>query len=163
MVTSTNNGSTLVIKCIIGISVCLGLGFVSGILSGSGLVEWYQTLNKPFFQPPSWVFGPAWTILYTLMGISIARIWHLNNSLQKNKEIKLFVSQFAINLIWSPVFFAFRQPLIALIIIIVMLILIAMTIHSFKKIDKLAAILLLPYILWVSFATLLNASIVYLN
>ena len=83
--------------------------------------------------------------------------------MQKNKAINLFVSQFAINLIWSPVFFAFRQPLIALIIIIVMLILIAMTILSFKKIDKLAAIMLIPYILWVSFATLLNASIVYLN
>ena len=163
MVTTSKNSSALVIKCIIGIAVCLCLGFVSGILSGSGLVEWYQTLNKPFFQPPSWVFGPAWTILYTLMGISIARIWHLNRSPQKNKAINLFVSQFAINLIWSPVFFAFRQPLIALIIIIVMLILIAMTILSFKKIDKLAAIMLIPYILWVSFATLLNASIVYLN
>lgn len=160
---SNKSEISLFLKTIICSFICLILGYLSGMLSGSGLIEWYQTLNKPFFQPPSWVFGPAWTILYTLMGISIARIWHLNSSTVKTGAIKLFVSQFVINLIWSPVFFAFRQPLIALIIIIIMWILIAMTIRSFRKLDKLASSLLIPYILWVSFATMLNASIVYLN
>ena len=151
------------IKVIICIVTCLGLGSISGILSGSGLTEWYYTLNKPSFQPPSWVFGPAWTTLYTLMGIAVARIWRKPTSPLKTQALKIFISQFIINLIWSPVFFAFRQPLIALLVIIIMWVLILWTIRIFKKLDPLAAYLLIPYILWVSFATILNASIVYLN
>ena len=154
---------SLLAKCILCILLCIGLGSISGIASGTGLTEWYQTLNKPFFQPPSWVFGPAWTILYTLMGIAIARIWHQPASSMKTTAVRLFVIQFIINLIWTPIFFALQQPLIALIIIIIMWILILLTIRSFKKLDSTAAYLLVPYIMWVSFATVLNASIVYLN
>ncbi len=154
---------SLLAKCILCVILCVGLGSLSGIASGTGLTEWYQTLNKPFFQPPSWVFGPAWTILYTLMGISIARIWHLSASPERISAIRLFVIQLILNLIWTPIFFALQQPLIALFIIIIMWIMIFMTIRSFKKLDNIAAYLLVPYIMWVSFATLLNASIVYLN
>lgn len=154
---------SLIAKCILCVILCIGLGSISGIASGTGLTEWYQTLNKPFFQPPSWVFGPAWTFLYTLMGIGVARIWHQPDSSMKTTAIRLFIIQLILNLFWTPVFFAFQQPLIALIIIIIMWVLILMTIRAFKKLDNIAAYLLLPYILWVSFATLLNASIVYLN
>ncbi len=154
---------SLILKSILCIIICVTLGSVSGILSGSGMTDWYQNLNKPFFQPPSWVFGPAWTILYTLMGIAIARIWHQPDSSLKSRAIRIFISQFVLNLIWTPIFFALKQPLIALIIIIMLWILILLTIRSFKKVNPLSAILLIPYILWVSFATILNGSIVYLN
>jgi len=154
---------SLIAKYILCVIVCVGLGSASGILSGSGLTDWYQTLNKPSFQPPTWVFGPAWTILYTLMGIAIARVWHKPSSSLKTSAIRLFIIQLILNLIWTPVFFALQQPLYALIIIIIMWVMILLTIRAFKKVDSIAPYLLVPYILWVSFATILNASIVYLN
>jgi len=153
----------LPLKICICIALCLGLGSASGLLSGSGLTEWYKTLNKPFFQPPSWVFGPAWTILYTLMGIALAFVWNAEDTQFKSAALKIFGVQFVLNLIWSPTFFLAQQPTIALGIILLMWIAILATIRSFKKVNATAAYLLVPYLLWVTFATCLNASIVYLN
>ncbi len=156
---------SLTIKIAVSIVVILCLGIGSGWISGSGITNWYNTLNKPFFQPPSWIFGPAWTILYTLMGISFALIWHDTSSPQANKNtaIRLFLFQMVLNLIWSPVFFAMEQPLMAFVIIVIMWIAIATTIQSFITIQPKAAYLLIPYLMWVTFASVLNASIVYLN
>lgn len=154
---------SLSIKIAISIIICLGLGFLSGYVGGSAISDWYMNLNKPFFQPPPWVFGPAWTLLYTLIGIALALVWHSPDSLNKSKAIKLFIFQFILNLVWSPIFFAMKKPGISLGVIVLLWILIILTIQAFKKVNQRSSWLLLPYLLWVTFATLLNASIVYLN
>jgi len=151
-------------KIVISIIVCLSLGFLSGFLSGSAITDWYTQLIKPPFQPPNWVFGPAWTILYILMGIAFGIIWSSDRDNQfKKVAMNLFVVQFILNLIWSPVFFLSKQITLALIVILILWLLIIFTIRAFSKIDRNASYLLIPYLLWVSFATLLNGSIVYLN
>ncbi len=155
---------SLVVKSVLCILICLGLGIGSGFVGGSPDSSWYQSLDKPWFQPPAWLFGPAWTLLYTLIGVSIARIWH-NNSKPNLKKgaIIIFVMQFVLNLMWTPVFFGVKNPSLAMFIIIVLWFAILITIKRFKTIDRLSAYLLIPYLLWVSFATILNGSIVYLN
>lgn len=154
--------SRLVFKIILCIALCLALGIASGFVAGSASTGWYQNLNKPFFQPPPWIFGPAWTLLYTLMGVAVAKVWH-SSDVGSHKAIGLFVAQFILNLVWSPVFFKLHQPSFALVIIIALLILVFLTIKQFSRIDKLSGMLLYPYLMWLCFATLLNASIVYLN
>ena len=151
-------------KIILCVALILILGFLSGFFAGAANTDWYTTLNKPSFQPPPSVFGPAWTILYILIGVSIGLIWHKGIGHENFKlALKLFGFQFLLNLIWSPVFFKFQQPLLALIIIIVLWLFITWTIKVFFTIHKPAGYLLIPYLMWVTFATLLNASIVYLN
>jgi len=150
-----------IIICVFGI-VLLGGG--SGYFAGSATTQWYNDLNKPFFQPPSWVFGPAWTLLYTLMGIALARVWHVDSDSKfKRLALIIFAAQFILNLIWSPLFFYAHRPDLALIIIVVLWFLIIMTMRLFKKVDKIAAYLFIPYLMWVTFATMLNLAIVYLN
>jgi len=154
---------TLPIKIAICVITCLVLGSASGILAGSATTDWYNDLAKPSFQPPSWVFGPAWTLLYTLMGIAIALIWHSKPAGIKRTAVTLFIIQFIINLIWSPIFFYLHNITLALVVIVLLWFLILATIRYFHRIDRRAAFLLVPYLLWVTFATVLNASIVYLN
>ncbi len=119
--------------------------------------SWYLYLNKPFFNPPNWLFGPVWTILFLLMGISLGIIW------RKNGNLFWFWIQLVLNVLWSFLFFGLKSPGIALIEILLFLFTIVMTIHTFKKTSKTAAYLLFPYVAWVSFATLLNAAIWWLN
>ncbi|KKQ91761.1 MAG: Tryptophan-rich sensory protein [Candidatus Woesebacteria bacterium GW2011_GWB1_39_10] len=127
-------------------------------------LSWYNTLNKPFFTPPSWLFGPAWTVLYILMGVSAYLVWKKGFKKKQIKEaLKIFAIQFVLNLSWSPIFFGAKQIFLALIVIIIMWIIIFKTIKVFAKIDKTASYLLYPYILWVSFATILNFSVWLLN
>ncbi len=154
---------SLPLKIIVCVVVCLGLGSASGLLAGSATTEWYNRLVKPSFQPPPWVFGPAWSLLYTLMGIALARVWNAVDSTSKSRALVIFGVQFVLNLLWSPVFFGMENPKAALVIIVLMWIFIVATIRAFGKTDKTAAYLLIPYLLWVSFASLLNAAIVYLN
>lgn len=156
--------TSLLVKSIICIAIVMGLGFASGLSTANSITEWYSTLNKPFFSPPNWIFGPAWTILYILIGISIARIWHngFNHPAQKS-VITLFIIQMILNLIWSPVFFSMKLPVAAIIIIISLWLMIIAYIRKSKEIDKMASYLFIPYLLWVTFATMLNAGIIYLN
>ena len=127
-------------------------------------LSWYNPLNKPFFTPPSWLFGPAWTVLYILMGVSAYLVWKKGFKKKQIKEaLKIFAIQFVLNLSWSPIFFGAKQIFLALIVIIIMWIIIFKTIKVFAKIDKTASYLLYPYILWVSFATILNFSVWLLN
>jgi len=149
-------------------AACILLPLVSGaavgILTMSGVNEWYTTLNKPWFTPPNYVFGPVWTILYILMGISlylvISQGW-------ENETVKtgfvLFAAQLGVNLLWSIIFFGLHSPLASLVCILVLLALIVATIISFSRLSKPAAVLLLPYLAWVCIATALNAGVVFLN
>ena len=149
-------------KIILCVIICTSLGFLSGISTADSITNWFQFVKKPSWNPPSWLFAPVWTLLYILMGISVALIWK-SNSNSKKSAISLFVIQFILNLCWSIIFFNQHQTGWAFIEIIIMLIFIIMTTISFYKINKTAAYLLLPYICWVSFATVLNGTIWFLN
>ncbi len=151
-------------KIIIAVLACLLIGVLGSLFTAPSIPGWYAGLIKPSFSPPNWLFGPAWTLLYILMGISVAIVWHKGTKDKKVKEaLKLFGIQFVLNAIWSPVFFGARSLFLALIIIIFMWFFIVKTIIAFKKVDKLASYLLYPYIAWVSFATVLNFSVWFLN
>jgi translocator protein len=148
--------------------VCILIPVVSGALVGiltmSGVTDWYSTLNKPWFTPPDYVFGPVWTVLYILMGISlylvISQGWE--NETVKTGVI-LFAAQLVVNLLWSLIFFGLHSPLAALACIVVLLGLIVAAIITFSRLSKPAAVLLVPYLAWVCIATALNAGVVLLN
>lgn len=151
-------------KFIIAILLCESVGVISGFLASANNNTWFDTLNKPTWNPPAYLFAPVWTTLYLLMGISLGIIW--NNSatkLNKRKAYVLFGLQLFLNFSWSILFFKINSPAFALIDIILMVLLIILTIVSFSKISKLAAWLLVPYIAWVSFATILNFAFWNLN
>ena len=139
-------------------------GAVIGILTMSGVTDWYRTLNKPWFTPPDYVFGPVWTVLYILMGISLYLVlsqgWE--NETVKTGSI-LFGAQLGVNLLWSLIFFGLHSPPAALACIVVLLALIIATIMTFYRVSKPAAVLLVPYLIWVCIATALNAGVVFLN
>ncbi len=146
-------------RLIYSVLICLLAGVIGSIFTTSSIPTWYAALNKPFFNPPNWIFMPVWTTLYVLMGISLYLIW-----IKKNKTaIKLFAAQLIFNVSWSVVFFGIREVFIAFVIIIILWVLILMTMIKSYKTLKAAMWLLLPYLLWVSFAAILNLAIVLLN
>lgn len=155
-------GGRLWIKILVCVAICLILGFVSGMFTTDSINGWYQTINKPSWNPPNWLFGPVWTLLYILMGIAVALIWH-SNSHKKRTAILFFIVQFALNIFWSYIFFYQKNIIGALAEMIIMLCLIIITMYLFFKIDKKAGWLMMPYIYWVSFATFLTYTIYTLN
>lgn len=149
---------------LIAVGVCELVGIISTPFTFSAIPTWYTFLNKPSFSPPNWVFGPVWTLLYLLMGISAFLIWKHGFKKKRIKEaLYYFVVQLFFNFIWSLLFFGLRSPILGLIDIIILWIFIVITIIKFSKTSKTAAYLLVPYLLWVSFATLLNYFIMILN
>lgn len=153
-----------IIKFVASIAICEFVGIMSVPFTITSIPTWYATLHKPFFSPPNWIFGPVWTTLYFLMGISMYLVWGKGLKTKKVKAALLFfVLQLLLNFIWSILFFGFHSPLFAFVDIILLLFTITLTIVKFYKISKPASYLLLPYLLWVSFATLLNFSILVLN
>ncbi|MCV9931544.1 tryptophan-rich sensory protein [Flavobacterium sp. LS1R47] len=144
---------------------CLAIGYFSGIVTRTSIDTWYPTLIKPSFNPPNWVFAPAWSLLYLLMGVAAGLVW---DRIEYEKEavknaLVFFAIQLALNALWSYLFFGLMNPLLALIEIFVLWLMIYETLLKFIKINKVAGYLLVPYLLWVSFATILNASIWWLN
>lgn len=140
------------------------VGLLGALTTATGDSSWYQTLAKPSFQPPSWVFGPVWTLLYTLMGIAA---WRVTCSGAPRPVIRTAMAAYAVQLllngIWTPVFFGAEAPKAGLVILILLVVAIAFTIYAFRRADRVAAWLLAPYLLWGLFATVLNASIVALG
>lgn len=151
-------------KLVIAIAVSEAAGIIgsTALTTGGSSNTWYAGLVKPVLNPPAWVFGPVWTALYLLMGISLWLVWK-SNSKDRKMAISLFVAQLALNAIWSPIFFGTHSVGNALAIIVLLWAAIILTILIFKKISKPAAWLLVPYLLWVSFATYLNYAIWALN
>lgn len=140
------------------------VGFVGSQLSGSESVpQIYNNLNQPSFSPPSWIFAPVWTILYILMGISAYLIWKRRKEENVKNSLVLFFVQIFFNLIWPIIFFGFGNYLLAFIDILLLLVLIFLTMKSFYKTSKTATYLLIPYILWVSFASFLNLTFLMIN
>jgi len=152
------------LKLILSIVICQAAGLIGTVFTLDSIPTWYAALNKPSFNPPNWLFGPVWTILYLMMGISLFIIWKED---LKNKVVKsaftVFMIQLFLNTIWSIVFFGMQSLAGGLIIIVLLWIMILITILKFMKISRVAGILLIPYLLWVSFATFLNFSIFKLN
>jgi len=147
-------------KLIISLLLPFLVSAVGGFFTSSSVSTWYVELNKPSFNPPNWVFGPVWTILYLLMGISLYLVWIKKYD---KKAFTAFGVQLFLNMLWSIFFFGMQLPLLAFIEIIFLWTAILVTIIYFYRIKKASAYLLIPYLLWVSFAALLNFFIFYLN
>lgn len=145
-------------KLIISILITQGSGLFGSLATASSVKTWYVTdVVKSRLNPPSWVFAPVWTLLFLLMGISLYRIW------QKKGDLFWFWTQLLLNIIWSYLFFGFRSPTLAFYEILVLWLTILITIVKFKKVDLLASRLLWPYLAWVTFASILNYTIMLLN
>ena len=159
------------IRLVVSIAVPLIAGGIGSFFTVSSVDTWYQTLEKPALNPPAWVFGPVWTTLFVLMGIALFLIWQNYSQMLENTSMKyaarwaiiLFFVQLILNVCWSVVFFGMQNPGGALGVIIALWLAILATIVAFRKLSRVAAWLLVPYILWVTFATYLNYSIWMLN
>jgi len=153
------------LKILIFVATCIAVGYLSGMATQSSIKTWFPTLIKPSFNPPNWLFAPVWSMLYIMMGIAAGLVW--NRIDQENeavhKALLFFVIQLVLNATWSLLFFGLRNPLLAFIEIILLWLVIYETYIKFGKIDRIAGYLFVPYILWVSFATVLNGSIWWLN
>ncbi len=151
-------------KLFISILIPLLVGGISGFFTTSGVQGWYATANKPSFNPPNWIFAPVWTTLYVLMGIALFLVWKAaGDKAVKQTAIMLFAVQLAFNFFWSLIFFKLQQPGWALVEIAALWLSLLFTIIWFGKISATAAWLLVPYICWVSFASVLNYAIWKLN
>lgn len=152
-------------KIIVTVAICLAVGYFSGIETRSAILDWYPTLSKPSFNPPNWVFAPVWTLLYIMMGVAAGLVWD-RFSFDKGavkKALVFFIVQLVLNAIWSYLFFGLHNPMLAGLEIILLWLMIYETYFQFTKINKVAGYLLVPYLVWVAFAAVLNASIWWLN
>lgn len=153
-----------IIKILIAVAICLLVGFLSGFATQSSVNDWYLTLNKPSFNPPNWIFAPVWTILYVMMGLAAGIVWGKGfHHIWVKTALYHFGFQLLLNAMWSIIFFGMKKILLALIVIVALLVLIVLTIRWFNVVSKKAAWLMVPYLLWVSFATVLTYKIWELN
>jgi len=136
---------------------------IGGWTTAEAIPQWYANLTRPSWTPPNWVFGPVWTVLYILMAIAAWLVWRRRRGVGVGAAMGAWWAQLALNLLWTLLFFGLRQPLWALIEIILLWLAILLTIGLFSRIRSLASALLLPYLLWVSYAASLNVGIVALN
>ena len=151
-------------KLIISLAICLGAGGIGAAFTMQSVDTWYAMLRKPFFTPPNWIFAPVWTILYILMGISLCMLWHKRQRLGEHTALYLlFGTQLVLNIGWSFAFFGMRSILGGLFVIISLWLAIIATIHAFLHKSKMAGWLLIPYLVWVSYAGLLNFGLWWLN
>ena len=151
-------------KLIVSVVACQCAGLIGSAFTTKAIPTWYATLEKPVFTPPNWLFAPAWGTLYLLMGIAACIIWRRGLvNIQVKRALLIFLVQLILNALWSVVFFGFQAPLYGFIVIVGLWIAILFTILEFSRISTAAMVLLLPYIIWVSFAAVLNASIWILN
>jgi tryptophan-rich sensory protein len=136
---------------------------IGGLVTAGSVDGWYPTLTKPSFNPPDWVFGPVWTVLYIAMGMSGWLVWKRAGFAGARWTIGLFLVQLALNLIWTVLFFGLHAPGLAFVEIFILLAAIAGTMRAFAAVDRRAGWLLAPYLAWVAFASLLNGAIWWLN
>lgn len=152
------------VRLIASIIICQAAGALGTLFTMPAISTWYENLNKPSFRPPNSVFGPVWGILYTLMGISLWLVWRKGAGTPGVRAaVIVFFIQLALNAAWSPIFFGMKNPGAGLVVIAFLLITIVFTIIKFLPVSKAAAFLLVPYLVWVSFATVLNYSIWRMN
>ena len=148
----------------VAVIVPLLVGGIGGIAPASSVGTWYQALQRPAWTPPSWVFGPAWTVLYVLMGVASWLVWRAGwGAPGVRAALGLYGAQLVLNFLWSLVFFGLRRPDWALVDILALWVLILLTLVRFRRINAIAGLLLVPYLLWVTYATMLNAGVWWLN
>ena len=154
----------VIVKIFVALAVCLFIGFMASLATQVGIADWYPTLNKPWFNPPDWIFGPVWGVLYVLMGIAAGIVWSKGFY---HKWVKTalyhFLFQLLLNGAWSILFFGLNEPFWALLDIIALFVILIFTIKWFKIVSDTAAYLLIPYAVWVLFAAILNFEIWRLN
>jgi len=153
-----------VIKLLVSLGACFGAGFIGSLFTRASIPNWYVLLQKPIFTPPNWLFAPMWFLLYILMGISAFLVWRKGIKVFQVREgLIIFVIQLVLNILWSYAFFGLKSPLWGLIVIVPLWTAILLTMINFYRVSRTASFLLIPYILWVSYATVLNFSIYLLN
>lgn len=152
-----------IIKLVASLLLPLAIGGIAGVFTTEAIPGWYASLNQPSFNPPNWVFGPVWSTLYIIMGISLFLIWKLPASKQRNQAILIFMVQLFLNFCWSFFFFYFKMIGLALLDILVLWITIIFMLVRFYVIKPVAAYINIPYLLWVTFATALNMAYFFLN
>ena len=152
-------------KILTVVITCLVVGYFSGIVTRGSILTWYPTLVKPSFNPPNWVFAPVWSMLYIMMGIAAGLVWDRIDFEKEivKKALVIFAVQLGLNALWSYIFFGLHNPMLAGIEIVLLWLMIYETYTQFSKINKIAGYLFIPYLAWVSFAMVLNASIWWLN
>ena len=161
---SIMNTPSPLLKYLICIGGTLVVGSLSGLATASSVETWYTALEKPSFNPPNWIFGPVWTLLYIMMGTAAAMVWTKSNDPNSSdRPLLIYGLQLGLNALWSLVFFGLRSPAGGLVMILLLIAAIVGCITLFRPIDVRAARLLYPYLAWVCFATVLNASIAVLN
>lgn len=144
--------------------LCILLGAVGGLVTAPAIENWYVTLEKPWFTPPSWLFVPVWALLYTLQGLVAWLLWRSGVHRRPVRvALVLFGIQFALNMAWSPAFFGLRSPLAGIAVIVPLIAAIAATMEASWYVDRRATVLLVPYLFWVGFAMVLNLVIFSLN
>ncbi len=151
------------LKLVASVIFCQIAGLLGSLFTTPAISSWYKTLNKPFFTPPNWVFSPVWIILFMLMGISLYFVWRRPDHPQFKPALIFLFVQLILNVVWSMAFFGLRSPFLGLVDIVALWIAILLTIRYCFKVSKFAGILLIPYLLWVSFAALLNFSLWFQN
>lgn len=152
------------IKLFASLALCFLAGGIGSFFTYPQINTWYASLKKPFFNPPNWIFGPVWTTLYILMGVSLYLMWTSSRKKDsKEKGIIVFFLQLVLNTMWSLLFFGLHSPFLGLTCIILLWAMILLTMVYFKIVSQLSALLLIPYLLWVSFASVLNLAVFILN
>jgi benzodiazapine receptor len=152
-------------RILVVVVTCLAIGYFSGMVTCSAITTWYPTLVKPSFNPPNWIFAPVWSMLYIMMGVAAGLVW---NRIDHEKEVVknaliFFAVQLGLNALWSYLFFGLKNPMLAGVEIVILWLMIYETYTKFAKINSIAGYLFIPYLLWVSFAMVLNGSIWWLN
>ena len=152
-----------ILPLLISILIVFSFGFIGSFFTTSSITTWYAFINKPLFSPPNWIFAPVWTLLYILMGVSAFLIWQKRDNLKTKQALIFYGIQLILNALWSIIFFGMHNPGLALLEIIILWLFILITLIKFYKINKTAGLLFIPYLLWVSFALILNYVIWMLN
>jgi len=148
---------------LISILVVFSAGFIGSLFTTPNISTWYAFINKPSFSPPNWLFAPAWTLLYILMAISAFLIWQERDNLKTKQALTFYGIQLILNTLWSIIFFGMHNPGLASLEIIILWLFILITLIKFYKINKTAGLLFIPYLLWVSFASILNLFVWMIN
>jgi len=152
-----------ILPLLISILIVFSFGFIGSLFTTSSITNWYAFINKPLFSPPNWIFGPVWTLLYILMGVSAFLIWQKRDNLKTKPALIFYGIQLILNALWSIIFFGMHNPGLALLEIVILWLFILITLIKFYKINKTAGLLFIPYLAWVSFASILNYAIWMLN
>ena len=152
-----------IVKLLFSIAISFAVGGMGSLATIPNIPTWYAALEKPFFNPPNWVFGPVWTLLYILMAVSLYLVWTTTLKISKRRAFVLFGSQLMLNALWSIVFFGLHLPLLAVVVIAALVVLVFLTMREFSRFSMTARNLLIPYFAWICFATTLNIGVAILN